>query len=93
MKTICKTVGKQTLFILVDLDPIYHDAARSLYFVEMEDGFAKTFPADTPHLARIFQNFERDAEEMVLQTVGVHPVPWKQALSSLLQIIEPYNIE
>jgi hypothetical protein len=58
MKPICKTINGQTLFILADLEPDYHEAARSLYFVEMEDGFAKTFPANTSHLARIFQNFE-----------------------------------
>jgi hypothetical protein len=50
MKTLCKTEGMQTSFIIADLDPIYYDAVRGLSYLPHEDGFAKTYPANTPHL-------------------------------------------
>jgi hypothetical protein len=92
MKTIRKTEGTTTLFIIADLDPAYHDAVRVLYYSPVEDGFAKSYPADTPHLDRIYQNFEQYAEEMVLQTAQVRLVPWDKALFAFLQIIEDNRI-
>ena len=48
MKTLLKTEGKRTSFIIADLDPAYAEVARDLDYDETEAGFAKTFPADTP---------------------------------------------
>lgn len=93
MKTICKTEGSTTYFIIAELEPEYHDAARDLYYISFEGGFAKDFPADTPDLDRIYKKFELYAEEMILQTAKVHPVPWEKALATFLKIIENKNIE
>jgi hypothetical protein len=92
MKTIRKSEGTTTSFIVTDLDPAYHDAVRELYYSPVEEGFAKSYPADTPHLDRIYQNFEQYAEEMVLQTAQVRFVPWDKALFAFLQIIEDKRI-
>ncbi|MDQ1327658.1 MAG: hypothetical protein QG641_941 [Candidatus Poribacteria bacterium] len=88
MKTICKTERGTTSFIISDLEPVHHDAVRSLYYSLMEEGFAKSYPSDTPHLDHIYLNFEQYAEEMILQMVGVHSVPWDRSLLAFLQIIE-----
>jgi len=56
---------------LTDLDPAYHEAVCDLYYSSVEDGFAKSYPADIPHLDRIYQNFAHYAKEMVLQTAQV----------------------
>ena len=93
MKTICKTEGTTTSFIITELDAAYHDSVRELYFVPIEGGFAKSYPADTPHLDRIYQNFARYAKEMVLQTAQVHPAPWDKALFAFLQAIEGQQID
>lgn len=93
MKTTCKTIGDTTSFIIADLDAAYHDAARGLYYTQIEGGFAKSFPSHTPHLQRIYRNFERCAEEMILQAAGVRAVPWEQALLAFLERIECDNID
>jgi hypothetical protein len=92
MKTRSKTQGSSTAFIISELEPEYHEIALGLYYLPFEDGFAKHFPADTPHLARIYQQFERYAEDMILQTARVHPVPWEKALAGFIQIIAGESI-
>jgi hypothetical protein len=74
-------------FISTDVDPAYQDAVRNLYYSPHEDGFAKTFPADTPNLDRIFLHFEHYAQEMVLQTARVYLADWEKSLTTFLNII------
>jgi hypothetical protein len=83
MRTICKTVGGQTQFIVAELDPAFHAAARDLAYSPVEEGFAKSYPADTPHLDAIYEHFARYAEPMILQTARAMPVPWERALEAL----------
>jgi hypothetical protein len=93
VKTLRKTDGLTTSFIIADVDPVYQDAVRSLYYGPCEEGFSKTFPANTPDLDRIFLNFERYAHEMVLQTARVHTANWEKALSAFLKIVEDSEID
>jgi len=93
MKTLCKTEGMQTSFIISDLDPIYDDAVRELFFTPHENGFAKTFPTNTPHLDVFYRHFAQTAEEIILQTARIHPAPWEQALLAFLQKIEQQDIQ
>ncbi len=93
MKTQCKTKGATTYFIISGLKPEYHDAAKDLYYISSEDGFTKNFPADTPNLDRVYHNFERRAEEMILQTARVHPVPWEKALTTFLNIVKNKHLD
>jgi hypothetical protein len=84
MKTLCRTVEEKTYFIIADVDVAYHDTLRNLDFIQVEDGFAKAFPAESPHMQAIYQNFASHAEELILQAAGVHPVPWEQALLAFI---------
>jgi len=93
MKTVCKTEGTTTYFIIAELNQEYHDAVKNLYYYSFEDGFAKDFPTDTPNLDHIYHNFELYAEEMILQTAKVHPVPWEKALMTFLTLIKDENID
>jgi hypothetical protein len=88
VKAIRKGEGATISFIIADLDLAYHNAVREPYYSPVEGGFAKNYPADTPHLDRIYQNFEQYAEEMVYQTAQARSVPWEKALCAFLQIIE-----
>ena len=93
MRTLCKTNGPQTSFIIADLDPAYHDAVRALAFDKTPIGFAKVYPAATPNLDRIYDNFARYAKELVLQKAGVIPIPWEQALEIFLHTIEGHGVD
>jgi hypothetical protein len=93
LETICRTEGTTTFFVLAGLDPAYHEAARSLYYTPVRDGFAKGYPADTPDLDRIYAHFSRCAPEMVLQAARARPVPWDRALSAFLHAIEGQSID
>ncbi len=88
MKTLLRTEGSRTLFIITDLDPAYTEVGQALYYEDTEKGFAKAFPADTPHINSIFERFSHCAEEMILQAANVHAVPWEDCLLALLQRIE-----
>jgi hypothetical protein len=93
MKTLRKTEGTSVLFIFTDVEPAYHDAVRNLYYTPVEYGFAKKYPADTPNLDRIYLNFERHAQEMVLQAARIRCAEWERSLSAFLQIIEGSSID
>lgn len=92
MRTLCQTAGGQTSFVIADLDPAYHQAACDLVYGQVPEGFAKTYPADTPGLDRIYQTFARCAEPMILQTAGAMPVPWEQALQAFLERVAGQSI-
>ena len=92
MQTLIRTEGTRTSFVIAGLDPAYAEVAQTLDYEETEAGFVKTFPADTPHLASIFERFSRCAEEMILQAANVHTVPWEDALLAFLQRIEGQNV-
>src|SRR5690242_11029536 len=92
MKTLLRTEGSRTSFIITDLDPAYTKVVQALDYEETEAGFAKSFPADTPHITSIYERFSHCAEEMILQAANVHAVPWQDALLALLQRIEGQHL-
>jgi len=93
MKTSFKIEGERAYFIITELEPEYHDAVRGLYFFDYRGGFAKDFPTDIPNLDRIFQNFQRHAEEEVLQAARVRPIPWEKALTTFIGIVKDTDID
>lgn len=93
MKTLRKIQGSETYFIIADVEPAYHDSVRALYYMPMEEGFGKAFPSDTPDLDIIYSNFQKYAEEMVLQMASVHSVPWENCLTNFLKITGSQNID
>jgi hypothetical protein len=75
------------------VDPIFSDVLRNLHYLPLEEGFAKSFPTDTPGLDGIFRNFRRCAEEMVMQGAGLQPVPWEECLLGFLETVERRDID
>jgi hypothetical protein len=92
MKTSYRTEGEKTYFLLSDLDPHGQEGVRNLAFTPYEDGLAKAYPTDTPHLEVFYQQFARAAEAMILQSARVQPVPWEAALQALLLRLEGQHI-
>lgn len=93
MRTLRETVGNQTAFILAELEPQYHQVAQDLAYAPHPQGFAKVYPADTPNLEQIYQQFAASAEALILQTARVVPVPWEQALLTFLDLVADEPID
>lgn len=87
MKFVRKRVGDQALFVILDLDPAYHQTALSLGYDEIAGGFASSCPAASPHVDRAFQNFQQYAELLLLQAARLEPVPWEASLSAWLDLV------
>src|SRR2546430_16538723 len=87
-----KPAGGKPRFLVSELDPAYHKAARDLGFVAADEAFVRVFEADTPHLNQIFARFVSFAEEMILQAAGARPVPWDKALLSFLKRTSGKNV-
>lgn len=92
MRTMYKTDGETAAFIYADVAPRYHDIVLGLYYQPTDEGFAKYFPANTPRLKEIYQQFALHAAEMVLQTARERPVPWKEALAAFADVAESGGI-
>src|SRR5258708_920533 len=93
MRTSYRTEDEKTYFVVYDLDPQGFEGARNLAFTPYEDGLARVYPTDTPHLDVFYQQFACAAEAMILQRAGIQPVPWESALQALLQRLQGQNIQ
>lgn len=80
-------------FIISDPDPAHYQAMHDLAFAKDDDRFILTYSANTPHLDRIYENFARSVEQMILQTALVQPVDWESAIATFLQRIEGHAID
>ena len=81
------------LFIILDLNPDYHQGACDLGFRPTDAGLEKSFPAGSPNLERMYQNFQRFGEEMIIQKAQLCPVPWEQALLAFLSATADQSID
>src|SRR5437867_1996895 len=93
MRISQKTSDGKTYFLVSELDPSYHKAAKDLGFVEADEGFVRVFEANTLHLNQTFARFVSFAEEMILQAAGARPVPWDKALLSFLERTSGENVD
>jgi hypothetical protein len=85
MQLLRKDGQDKMQFVIVDAPDKYHDVLRSLAFGEVDDGFAKSFPHDTPHLNEAFIHLETHLETVLQQAAKAIPVPWEAALEAFLK--------
>ncbi|MCA0456229.1 MAG: hypothetical protein LCI00_19780 [Chloroflexi bacterium] len=88
MQTRRQVVGNQVYFVVSDFAPMLEDVLKGLYYAPFEEGFAKAFPANTPHLDPIYANFQRHMPDLILQAAGLQPARWEACLLALLERIE-----
>lgn len=93
MQTRRQVVGEQVYFVVSEVEPQFEDTLKGLYYTPFEDGFAKAFPADSPHLDRIYANFERNMPQVILQAADVQTVPWEACLTELLARLDGQNFQ
>jgi hypothetical protein len=92
MHTLCKRAGAYIYFMVADLDEAYHETVRKLEFEPVDGGFARRFPADSPHLERIYANFACSVADVILQKAGVRPAPWDRVLDKVLRLMDAHAI-
>lgn len=92
MKTNFVRDGEQSWFVVSDLDPSLHQAAKRLSYEPTPwGGFGRAFPSDTPRLEAIYANFAASAEPLILQKAGQMAVPWETALETFLARAVPHT--
>ena len=85
--------GENIVFLVTEIDPALHAAARAVALEPMDDGFGRVFPANQPHIDQIFRNFARHIEAFILQKADLRPAPWAETLLAFCQIVEDQQID
>jgi len=87
------TEGGITYFVVSNLDSQFHEVMRHQFYTEQDRAFRKGFPSEALHLETCYRNFARYIEEVILQLADVHPVPWDDALTELLEKTAGHSID
>ena len=93
LKAQCHADEKQLEFTLSEVPSPCLQAVLELGYSEAGNVFRRTLPMTAPHDDRVCRNFERYAEDMVLQTARVQTIPWEQGLSAFLELVEPHQLD
>ena len=88
----CLVSDQDAVFMLRNLNPVYHDAALDLAFSPAGNTFTRTFPATSSNLDQICRNFRQAAPDLVLQTARLQAVPWQLSLRTWLERLEGQNV-
>src|SRR2546423_773251 len=93
VETELRVTEAGALFVVRTADTAFRDVLPGLAYSASGDEFTRVFPADAPHLERIYRDFEQRIEELLEQTARQRPVPWGQALNELAERLEPAGVE
>jgi hypothetical protein len=93
LKTHLKITDTDVYFIITELEPAYQEAAFHLGFRLMKYGLARRYAPGSPHVERIYENFARHTETIILQAAGVQAVPWDETLLAFLQLLEGHQLD
>jgi hypothetical protein len=69
------------------------DALRMCFYEKIDDAYIKRFPASTPYLDKIMAHYEKYAEEMFLQLVYQHPIPWEKGLLEFARRVSHSDVD
>lgn len=83
----------QTRFVVTSVAPELLDAVRAAGFQDCADGWAKSFPSDTPHLAEAWASFQRLLVPWLRQAARIDPVPWAEALAETADRLDGARID
>lgn len=86
--------GPEVSFVIADVEPALTDAVQALAFRPDGGGtFRQTYPAGYPAMDRIFANFERCIEPLVLQKARLLSVPWERALRTFCETVAGHDLD
>jgi hypothetical protein len=80
-------------YVVVDVPSIYHEALEQLGFSRRDSGFNRSFPPHIVGIESAHANFAQHLRKIVLQTAGLTPAPWHEALDLFLERIEGRQID
>jgi hypothetical protein len=84
LRTELRRSGKTAEFVVATTSALYQQSLVKLGWLPINgESFARRV-ADTPDLQRVFVNFTRHLQEMLLQSAFLRPVPWDRALEEFL---------
>jgi hypothetical protein len=92
MLTECRAVGREVLFVVLDLPERYRQAASTIGFEPVENGLARRFPAESRHLDRAYANFSRLVEDLILAEAGEKAKRWDVALEAFLRAVRGHDL-
>jgi hypothetical protein len=92
VRTECRHLGEDVLFVVLDLPERYHGAAGSIGLEPVEGGLARQLPATGMHLERAYHNFSRLVEDVILTEAGERPNRWDAALETFLRTVDGQDI-
>ena len=93
VETELRVTDTGAFFVVRTADAAFQDVLPGLAYPEFEDGFARSFPADTPDLERIYRNFEQRIEELLEQMARRVAVPWEEALEELAARLDRADVD
>lgn len=88
-----RDIGLVSEFRIVEVADELLPALGPAGFVEHGGWWVKSFPADTPHLDRAWDNFQRLIMPWLRQAVGLDPVPWRETLTAVCQRLTPAGLD
>jgi hypothetical protein len=71
-------------FVLEEVEPELEPAVAELAFAREGTAWVRAFPADAPHCEAAGRRFVEYAHSLVRQAAGLEPVPWEEALETLV---------
>ncbi|WP_258725077.1 hypothetical protein [Cellulomonas sp. NS3] len=88
-----RATSDRTSFVVTSVTPELLDAVRAAGFQEGADGWAKSFPSDTPHLDEAWASFRRLLVPWLRQAARLDPVPWAEALAETADRLDAAGID
>ena len=80
-------------FRVSNFSPPIEEALQLCFYEKNENSYIKNFPASTPHLEKIMAHYEKYAEEMFLQVVYQHSIPWEKGFLEFLKRVNNSNVD
>jgi hypothetical protein len=87
-----RLVGDAAEFVIATEHPIYQNRIVHMGWLPAGKNLFVRRVAAVADIDRIFDNFARHLEEMVLQSARLRPVPWQDALEEFLIRVDRSNL-
>jgi hypothetical protein len=88
MKAAAERIGSELVLSLAEVDRGLAETVSQLGFGVDGERFVRRFPSDAAYADAAAARFPLVAEALVLQTAGLEPVPWEDALDEVARRLD-----